>query len=141
MNFALKYCVLILAIVAHCHSQSGKTYMCGARITEALSIICEGIYNAPLKKASGASISHSSSVGLNDLEEFKEPKMDEYVKWQILNAISKENEQIRANMMMPFQQRFQSLGLMKTRFRRSPGIVEECCLKGCTIDEMQDYCA
>ncbi|XP_072743372.1 insulin-like peptide 2 isoform X2 [Anoplolepis gracilipes] len=88
---------------------------CGKKLSNALQIICEGVYNSMFKKSA------------------QEMEMADYPGYEFHPFMSRE----RARGMLdgPF-------GRRSNRNRReSRGIHEECCINACTISELSSYCA
>ncbi|XP_012529677.2 LOW QUALITY PROTEIN: LIRP [Monomorium pharaonis] len=86
---------------------------CGKKLSNALQIICDGVYNSMFKK-SGQEMEMADYPLAYDFPPFLSPA--------------------RARGML--DGRFAG-----RRYRREPrGIHEECCINGCTINELTSYC-
>ncbi|EZA56175.1 LIRP [Ooceraea biroi] len=91
-------------------SISAPQRYCGKKLSNALQIVCDGVYNSMFKK-SGQEM---------ELADYPFP-------YESFPFVPPE----RANGM---------LDRTSARFRRSRGIHEECCVNACTISELSSYC-
>ncbi|XP_072743378.1 insulin-like peptide 2 isoform X3 [Anoplolepis gracilipes] len=109
---------------------------CGKKLSNALQIICEGVYNSMFKKSAQAreEANTQSRRDINfDYVRTQEMEMADYPGYEFHPFMSRE----RARGMLdgPF-------GRRSNRNRReSRGIHEECCINACTISELSSYCA
>ncbi|XP_044018613.1 LIRP-like isoform X2 [Aphidius gifuensis] len=94
-------------------SKSASMYYCGQKLSSALQLLCNGIYNVMLKK-------NNQELDMDNFAYF--------YNWPLSPRAS-------ANSMMGIG-RFGG-----ERFRRqSRGIHDECCLRSCSINELKSYC-
>ncbi|XP_011166756.2 LOW QUALITY PROTEIN: LIRP [Solenopsis invicta] len=90
---------------------------CGKKLSNALQIICDGVYNSMFKKSG------------------QEMEMADYPLAYDISPY-----------LPPFLSRARARGMLDGRFagrryrRESRGIHEECCINGCTINELTSYC-
>lgn len=86
---------------------------CGKKLSNALQIICDGVYNSMFKKSG------------------HEMEMADYpVAYELAPFMTR----MRAHAMLDGR-------LASRRYRRqSRGIHEECCINPCTISELSTYC-
>ncbi|KAL0116721.1 hypothetical protein PUN28_009970 [Cardiocondyla obscurior] len=88
---------------------------CGKKLSNALQILCDGVYNSMFKKSG------------HEMEMADYPVAYDY-------PVSPFLSRTRARAMLdspPAGRRYR---------RQSRGIHEECCINGCTINELSTYC-
>ncbi|XP_017787024.1 PREDICTED: insulin-1-like [Nicrophorus vespilloides] len=107
---------------------------CGLEIPKMLTLVCSSVYYSPQKK------NH------NDLKNYKMQKFEDALR--AIEDFNSKNEAERELLMQqqdalsyPYINRFQGYRMIPHRFKRGAGgIVEECCHKACTFEEMAGYC-
>ncbi|XP_029669125.1 LIRP isoform X2 [Formica exsecta] len=106
---------------------------CGKKLSNALQIICDGVYNSMFKKSGQAR--EEGSTGHRDIN-------FDYVRTQEMEMA----DYPLAYEFPPFLPRARARGMLDGPFagrryrRESRGIHEECCLNACTISELSSYC-
>lgn len=95
-----------------------KGKFCGPNLSDMLSVVCHGKYNSPrMQKKSG---------------EFFEKKQSNIIE-AFLIVIEEESD------MYPFLSRNSAFNFLTDGVSKR-GIVDECCLKSCSLVELQSYC-
>ncbi|KAL6257039.1 hypothetical protein P5V15_011974 [Pogonomyrmex californicus] len=111
--------------------QTAQKY-CGHKLSNALQIICDGVYNSMFKKSGQAR--EEASVDRRDTFDYVRDQEMEIADYPF------------AYEFPPFLSRARARGMLNGRFagrryrRQSRGIHEECCAKACTITELSSYC-
>ncbi|KAJ3657681.1 hypothetical protein Zmor_009468 [Zophobas morio] len=95
-----------------------EVYYCGSKLASALALVCNGKYNSPSKK------SFDDLLAYDEYNEFFPSETDEDTQFDF-----------------PFLQKGAANSLLPMRFRKSKGIVDECCRKPCTLKHLELYCA
>nr|XP_012218778.1 PREDICTED: LIRP isoform X4 [Linepithema humile]XP_012218779.1 PREDICTED: LIRP isoform X4 [Linepithema humile] len=110
-------------------SMSAPQKYCGKKLSNALQIICDGVYNSMFKKSVQApEEGNTGRIGNNfNYAGVQEMQMADYPVYS------------------PFMSPTKAQGILDGRFagrrrRESRGIHEECCLNACTISELSSYC-
>ncbi|KAJ8931858.1 hypothetical protein NQ314_015188 [Rhamnusium bicolor] len=96
------------------HIMSKRSKFCGSKLTTALSLLCNGQYASPEKKSMADILNYEYDDDYNGLG---------------VNEIE-----------FPFLSKELAKSLVPQKIRRG-GIVDECCHKSCTINELRSYCA
>ncbi|KAG5317123.1 LIRP protein, partial [Pseudoatta argentina] len=106
---------------------------CGKKLSNALQIICDGVYNSMFKKSGQAR--EEANVDSRDSN-------FDYVRTQEMEMA----DYPIAYEFPPFLPRARARGMLDGRFagrryrRQGRGIHEECCINPCTISELTSYC-
>ncbi|KYN31983.1 hypothetical protein ALC56_13736 [Trachymyrmex septentrionalis] len=106
---------------------------CGKKLSNALQIICDGVYNSMFKKSGQAR--EEANVDSRDSN-------FDYVRTQEMEMA----DYPIAYEFPPFLPRARARGMLDGRFagrryrRQGRGIHEECCINPCTINELTSYC-
>ncbi|CAL1683663.1 unnamed protein product [Lasius platythorax] len=108
---------------------------CGKKLSNALQIICDGVYNSMFKKSGGQAQEEANNGrrGINFDYVRQEMEVADYPSYGY-------------SSYLPFLTSAKARGMLDgslagRRFRRqSRGIHEECCINACTINELSSYC-
>ncbi|XP_058987792.1 probable insulin-like peptide 3 [Musca domestica] len=107
--------------------QSAATRFCGQNLVQILEAVCVDGFNG--MDISKKSIHKPSHHGLADLFEMKEVDNEKHT-----NGISN-------SLINDMLYNGELNGLAKTRRQRHlHGVYDECCRKGCTLNELAGYC-
>ncbi|XP_014486682.1 PREDICTED: LIRP-like [Dinoponera quadriceps] len=106
---------------------------CGRRLSNILQTVCTGVYNNMFKKnvqQEDSKIQRSIEAGTRRSNMFSGLEMSDY-------PINYERPSLFMTGMgaTQFINRYHG-----SRVRRQRGIYEECCLNGCTVQELTTYC-
>lgn len=105
---------------------------CGKKLSNALQIICDGVYNSMFKKSGQAR--EEASTGRRGTN-------FDYVRAQEMEMADNPFYE-----SPPFLPRARARGMLDGSFadrryrRQSRGIHEECCVNACTMNELSSYC-
>ncbi|XP_018572613.1 LIRP-like [Anoplophora glabripennis] len=95
------------------HMLTKRTRYCGSHLTNTLSMVCRGRYPSYDKKSYGDGFSYNEYEG--DYNDISDNDVD-----------------------FPFLSKEYSRFFVPQKIRR--GIVDECCHKPCSINELRNYC-
>ncbi|XP_063227913.1 LIRP-like isoform X1 [Bacillus rossius redtenbacheri] len=121
-------CVQVIVVLIVCisaiartqpsaHQYGKRSQACGKDLANMLQLVCGSRYNNLFKKSPP-----------------EEPKAEEPY---LLEPLPARNEPC-----YPFRVSSQARSVIPGAFRRlKRGLVDECCAKSCSIDEMRSYCA
>lgn len=136
---------------------NGLIKLCGTHLDQVLYHVCNGKFFGQnyKKKTSGLNfikyLKYFEGDNGNYPDEYFENLNDNFRKKKNIYENDEEangsnenrfNEVIfKENWVYPFQLKDFAHMMIPRRFRRDTGIVEECCQKSCSYNEMKSYCA
>ncbi|XP_029163217.1 LIRP isoform X3 [Nylanderia fulva] len=115
------------------HSRTSPQRYCGKKLSNALQLVCDGVYNSMFKK-SGQVVREEANTG-------RRSTGFDYVRTQEMEMADYPYEP------PPFLPRARARGMLDRVFggnkryrRQTRGIHEECCLNACSMNELATYC-
>ncbi|XP_071442169.1 LIRP-like [Hetaerina americana] len=98
---------------------------CGRYLSNALQVVCNGVYNNPIHKKSSGDLIPAEFM-------HADPDSD--------SGFWLQNSDLEA-LTFPFRPKASATPLAPGSFRRvTRGVYDECCRKSCTFHEMATYC-